>query len=263
MASYPNYNPSVWTNGISQSEFNYLFGSASGEPVMNWATQGEYAPGSTFKVTSTAAAVGRRVLAQRRVQLPGVGEHRRPDVRQRRRPEPRQHDVLRGADPVLRLGLLQPRLRRCGRPTTTRPTSSSTRTRRPRRCSRWSWTGGSATTPASTCRKRPAGTIPTRQWLYWMWEDNAHKGQNWCKNGKANGSYVQQIEYDNCHRRLGLGTRPGRHRRDRPGLRDLDPAAAHQRLHRARQRRHALQPADRRGPRLRRRGSWCSRSTRR
>ena len=42
------------------------------------------------------------------------------------------------------------------------------------------------------------GTIPTRQWLYNMWEDNAHKGQNWCKNGKANGSYVQQIEYDDC-----------------------------------------------------------------
>ena len=31
-----------------------------------------------------------------------------------------------------------------------------------------------------------------------MWEDNAHKGQNWCKNGKANGSYVQQIEYEDC-----------------------------------------------------------------
>src|ERR1700733_13523299 len=58
MASYPNYNPSVWTNGISQSEFNDLFGSASGEPAINWATQGQYAPGSTFKVTSTAAAVG-------------------------------------------------------------------------------------------------------------------------------------------------------------------------------------------------------------
>jgi penicillin-binding protein 2 len=42
------------------------------------------------------------------------------------------------------------------------------------------------------------GTVPTRQWLYNMWEDNAHKGQNWCKNGKANGSYVQQIEYDDC-----------------------------------------------------------------
>jgi penicillin-binding protein 2 len=42
------------------------------------------------------------------------------------------------------------------------------------------------------------GTIPTRQWLYWYWEDNAHKGQNWCKNGRENGSYVQQIEFQDC-----------------------------------------------------------------
>src|SRR6202020_61024 len=61
MASYPDYDPSVWTSGISQKEVNYLFGtggdSNSGEPAVNWATQGQYAPGSTFKVTSTAAAV--------------------------------------------------------------------------------------------------------------------------------------------------------------------------------------------------------------
>jgi penicillin-binding protein 2 len=31
-----------------------------------------------------------------------------------------------------------------------------------------------------------------------MWKDNAHTGQNWCKYGKANGSYVQQIEYQDC-----------------------------------------------------------------
>jgi penicillin-binding protein 2 len=42
------------------------------------------------------------------------------------------------------------------------------------------------------------GTIPTRQWLYWMWKDNAHVGQNWCKNGREYGSYVQQIEYQDC-----------------------------------------------------------------
>ncbi len=51
------------------------------------------------------------------------------------------------------------------------------------------------------------GTIPTRQWLYGMWKDNAHKGQNWCKNGKANGSYVQQIEYQDC--RYGWVWEPG------------------------------------------------------
>ena len=43
-----------------------------------------------------------------------------------------------------------------------------------------------------------AGSIPTRQWLYYLWKDNAHTGQNWCKYGKANGSYVQQIEYQDC-----------------------------------------------------------------
>ena len=57
MASYPNYNPSVWTGGISQQEFNALFGTGDGQPIINWTTQGQYAPGSTFKVTSTAAAV--------------------------------------------------------------------------------------------------------------------------------------------------------------------------------------------------------------
>ena len=29
------------------------------------------------------------------------------------------------------------------------------------------------------------GTIPTRQWLYYLWKDNAYTGQDWCKNGKA------------------------------------------------------------------------------
>ena len=57
MASYPDYNPSVWTGGISQRQFNALFGKSGGQPIINWATQGQYAPGSTFKVTSTAAAV--------------------------------------------------------------------------------------------------------------------------------------------------------------------------------------------------------------
>ena len=43
------------------------------------------------------------------------------------------------------------------------------------------------------------GTVPTREWLYYYWKDNAHTGQNWCKYGKANGTYVQQIEYQDCY----------------------------------------------------------------
>ena len=43
-----------------------------------------------------------------------------------------------------------------------------------------------------------SGTVPTREWLYYFWKDNAHTGQNWCKYGRANGDYVQQIEYEDC-----------------------------------------------------------------
>src|SRR5499426_150726 len=57
MASYPTYNPSVWTGGISSQQFRQLFGTAHGEPILNRVTQGQYAPGSTWKVTSTAAAI--------------------------------------------------------------------------------------------------------------------------------------------------------------------------------------------------------------
>jgi penicillin-binding protein 2 len=42
------------------------------------------------------------------------------------------------------------------------------------------------------------GTVPTREWLYYFWKDNAHTGQDWCKYGRQNGSYIQQIEWDDC-----------------------------------------------------------------
>ena len=101
--------------------------------------------------------------------------------------------------------------------------------------------------PGIDLPEQSPGTVPTREWLYYYWKDNAHQGQNWCKYGRANGSYVQQIEYDDC--RTGYVWTPGQavDRRDRPGLRVGHPAAARPRLRRAGQRRHPVQPADRRG----------------
>jgi penicillin-binding protein 2 len=56
MASYPTYDPSVLANGIDQPTWNTLTDKANGQPLFNWALQGAYAPGSTFKLfTSTAA----------------------------------------------------------------------------------------------------------------------------------------------------------------------------------------------------------------
>jgi penicillin-binding protein 2 len=57
MASYPTYDPGIWSGGISQREFSRLFGTGDGEPILNRATQGEYPPGSTFKVTTLTAGI--------------------------------------------------------------------------------------------------------------------------------------------------------------------------------------------------------------
>ena len=59
------------------------------------------------------------------------------------------------------------------------------------------WGFGQA--PGIDLPEQGAGSIPTREWLYYLWKGNAHTGQNWCKYGRANGSYVQQIEYQDCH----------------------------------------------------------------
>ncbi|HEX4257427.1 MAG TPA: penicillin-binding transpeptidase domain-containing protein, partial [Streptosporangiaceae bacterium] len=59
-----------------------------------------------------------------------------------------------------------------------------------------SWGFGKAT--GIDLPEESTGTVPTREWLYYYWKDNAHTGQNWCRYGKANGTYVQQIEYQDC-----------------------------------------------------------------
>ncbi|MFC5182990.1 penicillin-binding protein 2 [Actinomadura harenae] len=57
LASYPTYDPSIWTGGISQDQYDALLGKKKGEPLISRATQGQFAPGSTFKISSVSAAV--------------------------------------------------------------------------------------------------------------------------------------------------------------------------------------------------------------
>ncbi|MFG2091213.1 MULTISPECIES: penicillin-binding protein 2 [unclassified Spirillospora] len=57
MASYPTYDPAVWTGGISQKKYDALLGEKNEHPLISRVTQGLGPPGSTFKVSSLAAAV--------------------------------------------------------------------------------------------------------------------------------------------------------------------------------------------------------------
>lgn len=53
MASYPTYDPAIWVGGVSKKEFTQL---QRDKALSSNAVQGVFAPGSTFKVISTAAA---------------------------------------------------------------------------------------------------------------------------------------------------------------------------------------------------------------
>ena len=57
MASYPSYDPSKLVNGIDSETWRALNDKAAGQPLFNWALQGTYAPGSTFKLFSATAAL--------------------------------------------------------------------------------------------------------------------------------------------------------------------------------------------------------------
>ncbi|PDP84702.1 penicillin-binding protein 2 [Glycomyces fuscus] len=56
MASLPTYDPAIWRGGIDQETFDEMLSEEAGEPLLSRAVQGTYPPGSTFKVSSLAAA---------------------------------------------------------------------------------------------------------------------------------------------------------------------------------------------------------------
>ena len=56
MASYPTYDPQQWVGGISEQNYAALTAPSANNPLLDRPIQGLYAPASTFKIVSTAAA---------------------------------------------------------------------------------------------------------------------------------------------------------------------------------------------------------------
>ncbi|VXB85525.1 penicillin-binding protein 2 [Nocardioides sp. AX2bis] len=57
MASQPTYDPGTWVGGISDDELARLYSEDAGTPLLGRATQGQFAPGSTWKPFMTAGAL--------------------------------------------------------------------------------------------------------------------------------------------------------------------------------------------------------------
>lgn len=54
LATYPTFDPTVFVGGISQKDLDRLTSESAGVPMVSRATQGQFAPGSTFKLISSS-----------------------------------------------------------------------------------------------------------------------------------------------------------------------------------------------------------------
>ncbi len=195
MASLPSYNPSVWTGGISQAQYRRLFGTAHGEPILNRVTQGQYAPGSTFKVVSAAAAVHAGFSLASTYNCPAVykigGRSFANDGQPPIGPISLHEALVISCDTVFYELAYQTYLR-------DHPKDNVVTSPRmpPQEMQKMAVEWGFGNTPGIDLPEQSTGTIPTREWLYYYWKQYK---SFWCKNGRANGSYVQQIEYQDCH----------------------------------------------------------------
>ena len=57
LASAPGYDPDLWVGGIASSDYEHLLAVDADVPLLSRAVQGTYAPASTFKAITTAAAL--------------------------------------------------------------------------------------------------------------------------------------------------------------------------------------------------------------
>ena len=80
MASFPTYNPADFVNGINPELFRILNEPVNHFPLNNRAVQGQYAPGSTFKLI-TALAAGRKGIIDGRSTIVDEGVFKVPRCR--------------------------------------------------------------------------------------------------------------------------------------------------------------------------------------
>ena len=194
MASYPTYNPSIWTGGITTGEYRRLFGARDSEPILNRATQGQYAPGSTWKVTSAAAAVAAGYSLAGPYGCPGsvtIGGRVFNNDTPSNSGDMSLHQALVVSCDTVFYNLAYDIWLKDRRNADT-VTSAHAPVQEMQKME-LAWGFGKDT--GIDLPEESTGTVPTRSWLYHFYQQYKHF---WCKNGRANGSYVQQIEFDDC-----------------------------------------------------------------
>ncbi|MFI0542373.1 penicillin-binding protein 2 [Streptomyces sp. WSLK1-3] len=191
MASNPTYDPNAWVGGISAKDYAKLTGKKSNYPLLNRAIQGQSAPGSTFKVISTAAAVEAGYDFDGRYPCTSsysVGGQVFKNFESENFGPINLGRALEVSCDTVFYGLAHREWQRDGgiNPKKGEPKDYFFKA---------AHQFGLGKETGIDLPNEVAGRVPDRQWKQSYW--NANK-DGWCKTGKKDGSYVEKIAYENC-----------------------------------------------------------------
>ncbi|GHE47668.1 penicillin-binding protein 2 [Streptosporangium violaceochromogenes] len=210
LASAPTYDPTVWTGGISEVEYQRLLSGKAGKPLVSRAIKGEFAPGSTFKVSSVSAMLNDGYPLHGHYDCPGsymVGSRAFSNFRGAGLGTLTLHTALvKSCDTIFYRAAYEQWLRDGGlrpRGKTKEPMANMARA------------FGFGRPTGVDLPGESAGRIPDREWKKRIWE--ATKAEN-CRRAKtgypevARGSssraaFLKQLAYENCLE--GYQWRPG------------------------------------------------------
>ncbi|MEU9287634.1 penicillin-binding protein 2 [Streptomyces sp. NPDC048275] len=190
MASNPTYDPNAWVGGISAKDYASLTGKSSNYPLLNRAIQGQAAPGSIFKVVSTAAAVNAGYPFDGNYECSSsysVGSQVFKNFESRGYGPISLGRALEVSCDTVFYRLAHQEWKRDGG------------TKPKKKASDWFYkTAHQYGLGAETGIDLPnevTGRIPDRQWKQSYWKANKDA---WCKYGKKSGTYAEKIAYENC-----------------------------------------------------------------
>ncbi|MGS2587888.1 penicillin-binding protein 2 [Streptomyces hebeiensis] len=190
MASNPTYDPNSWVGGISAKDYAKLTGKKSNFPLLNRAIQAQAAPGSIFKVVSSAAAVNAGYEFDGDYPCPSsynVGSQVFKNFESRGYGNITIGRALEVSCDTVYYGLAHKEWLKDGG-------------MKPKKDAKnWFYKtahqfGLGAETGIDLPNEVP-GRVPDREWKQKYWEANKDA---WCKQGKKGGTYVQQLAYEGC-----------------------------------------------------------------